>query len=330
MAPEISNTRNLAIDLVKIVAMTLVVALHTTRAYIDSYSLSDPSAVIYYTGVVAIPLFFMVSGYLLLGRDTISYHYSAKKIFSIIRFLLIFIILSWLPHVVFRGAGISELGEFLLDCILSRGFFGVLWYLVAMCIIYLLLPILNKIYQHRSSFIALCAVGLLMQNVAFLGNVTDFGEWNVPQTFRLWNWLTYFIIGGAMHHISLSRTLLKWAIFPLLLLTLIFILHFNSWMDVKLKLAEYDYASLIVMILSCACFLLIKGTKIKDSKIIKALSSLFLPVYVIHPYVINNLRVHAFMHGLGSWGGNLLVISALRFSTHQLDYYENSCGAKPV
>ena len=61
--PSITGTRNLSIDLVKIVAMCLVVALHTTYGFIKENSFEDVSFIIYNLGVIAIPLFFMVSGY---------------------------------------------------------------------------------------------------------------------------------------------------------------------------------------------------------------------------------------------------------------------------
>lgn len=75
------NTRNSSIDLIKTVAMLGVIALHTTHNYLgDSFNVSN---VMYETGVISIPLFFMVSGYLLLGRNNVNYRYVSHKIFGI-------------------------------------------------------------------------------------------------------------------------------------------------------------------------------------------------------------------------------------------------------
>lgn len=56
-----SKQRNLSIDLIKVIAMFAVIGLHTSKASED-WRIAN---IIYETDVVAIPLFFMVSGYLL-------------------------------------------------------------------------------------------------------------------------------------------------------------------------------------------------------------------------------------------------------------------------
>ena len=64
-------TRNNNIDLIKLYACICVVALHTI-----SKDLSSITTVIYYLSGVAVPLFFMSSGYFLLNRGEISIKYS--------------------------------------------------------------------------------------------------------------------------------------------------------------------------------------------------------------------------------------------------------------
>ena len=66
------NNRNLSIDLIKIIAMLSVVGLHSTCDFINPEKFGMAN-ILYRTFVVAIPLFFMVSGFLLLGRKNINY-----------------------------------------------------------------------------------------------------------------------------------------------------------------------------------------------------------------------------------------------------------------
>lgn len=75
---NITDTRKLLLDLIKIIAMCMVVCLHTTYQFICSNDI-DVSFILYNSSVVAIPLFFMVSGYLLLGRSNITYKYPIQK-----------------------------------------------------------------------------------------------------------------------------------------------------------------------------------------------------------------------------------------------------------
>lgn len=62
------QNRLLSLDLVKLVAMFGVVCLHTEMIFYD-----NPRAhFLYMTAVVAIPLFFMTSGYLLYGKTSVD------------------------------------------------------------------------------------------------------------------------------------------------------------------------------------------------------------------------------------------------------------------
>lgn len=89
------NKRNLQLDLIKLVAMCGVMCLHTQIWYIE-----NPIAHFFYvTAVVSIPLFFMTSGYLLLGKDNIDCRYSLRKILGIFRFVAIVTVF----FIFFRG-----------------------------------------------------------------------------------------------------------------------------------------------------------------------------------------------------------------------------------
>ena len=83
-----AQDRNLNLDLIKIIAMVFVVGLHTgTTFYIGNINVNR-----YYILTIcgtAIPLFFTVSGYLLLGRHNVGWKYSAKKIWGIVRFVFV-------------------------------------------------------------------------------------------------------------------------------------------------------------------------------------------------------------------------------------------------
>lgn len=74
--------RLLSLDFIKLFAMFGVICLHTEMNFYE-----NPLAqFLYMTAVVSIPLFFMTSGYLLYGKQSVDYHYSAHKIVGIFAF----------------------------------------------------------------------------------------------------------------------------------------------------------------------------------------------------------------------------------------------------
>ena len=85
--------RNQSVDLVKIIAMMGVMALHTCLGRTDSLS----GFVLSRSFGLSIPLFFMVSGYLMQGRK-IDWRYSVRKVVGILRFTFIICISYWIVH----------------------------------------------------------------------------------------------------------------------------------------------------------------------------------------------------------------------------------------
>ena len=95
------TSRNLSIDLIKIVAMFGVMCLHSTHSYSIHGQLCFAD-ILYESAVVSIPLFFMVSGYLLVGREKIDYKYAIRKVIGIMRFVSIIVFTFWLARSVYH------------------------------------------------------------------------------------------------------------------------------------------------------------------------------------------------------------------------------------
>ena len=279
--------RNLSIDLLKIVAMSLVVCLHTTHQFIGSAS-NDLSYVLYNLGVLAIPLFFMVSGYLLIGRDIeCGYRYVIKKIFRIIRFVALMVLIYWLYKSMKSTAfDIRELVDDFVGVIFQSGPFAVFWYLAAMCIIYILYPLINRLYTQK--FYAYCTLLLsllLLQNILFICNVTCGAEIQVIQTFRLWNWITFFMLGGVIHRMTYKTIIIYLLIvngLTLLPLMRLFYPYIGS------SYCEYFYSSIFVTSLTFLLIFFMSNVTIRSSKLITLTSGLFIPVYTLHIFVINH------------------------------------------
>lgn len=264
--------------------MSLVICLHTTGLYRSQseWSLSD---ILYNSGVVAIPLFFMVSGYLLIGRTDISYRYSLKKIIQIIRLVSILVALLWLYNCRIQGFHITTLFHNILNAFLGKGFFSVLWFLGSMCIIYLFYPVINYLYKKRTYYFSVLLILAIIQNYVFIITILGYGETHINQTFRIYNWLVYFMLGGIFKTIKIPRMLSAIFIVILYIPTLISIYIFNPY--INYSGCEYFYSSPLVICLSASIFYFIKSIKISNNKIVSSLSQLFLPVYTLQNFSLS-------------------------------------------
>lgn len=288
---ELGLRRDLSIDLIKIVSMFAVIGLHTFKAS-DEWRIAN---IFYDTGAVAIPLFFMVSGCLLFGRANIDWYYIKKKIRGIIRFVLILSLVVWfVKSFVSLQFSPIKFAKLFVGSFLQRGDLKVCWYLGAMAILYSSLPFLNQLYVNRRKLYLSLLVALFLLNiVVFIANIVTTGvpfEMRIIQTFRLWNWLFYFMLGGAIKNIEIN--LCHKTFYCLILLVLIVNVIFQESLKpiVGSPYCEYFYCSFVVILLSSMIFVCVHSVKIYSSKIIDVLSSLFLPVYVSHPFVIKGLE----------------------------------------
>ena len=295
-----TQERNLNLDFIKILAMVFVVGLHTgTRFYVGSIDINS-----YYRLTIcgsAIPLFFSVSGYLLLGRNNINWNYSAKKIWGIIRFVFVVCWIYWLIMLIITQEPYwDKLYKDPLGAFLMGGAFWQFWYFGAMNIIYFLYPILNKIYiEKQKAFICLFILITIICAIVYILNIITQGtfEEKIPQSLRIWNWLMYFCLGGAIKkypkHIGW-----KWvSFFAIAYCTqLVLVRPINPAM----MKADFNYSSPLTLLYIYCLFQALNRLNLNTIfKDIKWLSPLFLPVYTIHPFFIYNTQTfrHSFHAG---------------------------------
>ena len=253
-----------------------------------------------YISAIAIPLFFLVSGWLMIDKP-IGGGYLIRKIGRIFRFVTIISLIGavcsfWIPMLNYEGIGwgLKKIILIIINPYLQKGIFSVFWYLGAMIVIYALLPIFNLAYRKYGLiglyFIAVCL--FIIECFVFQLNVLyNFEERFVLQAFRIWNWLFYFIMGAIIkRRFSKNNLTIGWG----LPISLAFLYVLYAHMIIPLVHTwEYLYASPMCMLYSIIVFVYIVNIKISNKiliKIISFFSNLFLPVYALHIIILLCLR----------------------------------------
>ena len=280
------------IDICKIIAMFLVIILHTVCNGIKENQ-KDFSLLIYYFGTFAIPLFFMVNGYLQLNKVK-DYKYVLKKILNIFMVCIIWNIPIVIFKLVIEGESSNIISNVFLNYI-QKGFFWQFWFLGALILIYIFLPLIQKLFNKTDKYkfitILLIIVSSLVDlfniiNNNFLGN--DIIKNSIPQVFRIWTWLTYFFIGGLVRkNDPLKKVDNKKLIvitFVSLFVSVLYAYNFSNILYSNLY-AENLYDSFIVIVttfLIFNCFSRIQTS----NKLITDIGKLNMGVYIIHPTII--------------------------------------------
>ena len=302
--------RNINLDVLKIMACIGVVLLHTTMPGFKETGPWNYLTYLYYLGTYSIPVFFMVNGYLLLGKNEISYSYILQKIKWILVTVSIWTLIIWIYKRDFSQNPIKKV----LGSLLQRGYFFQFWFFGALILIYLCLPILKRFLKSKNRYLLVLS---LLVIIGFVLELTNYllqkpVQVYVIQTFRLWTWFFYYILGGFIAQFNLANlrscfknwmkvvTLVLLFISPFILYVLAKDIHHNLY-------AEYFYDSIFVKIVSLGFFLTVLTFDLNTDKNrwIIYISNQIMGVFIIHTFV---MKVWEKLVGFSFAGAYLLFL----------------------
>ena len=285
------KVRNINLDLLKVLACVGVVLLHTTMGGFKDTGSWNLLTYLYYLGTYSIPLFFMVNGYLLLGKREITSHYILQKVKWILITVSSWNIIVWLFKRDFTVNPIKKI----VDSLIQKGYFFQFWFFGALILIYLCLPILSKFLNSKRRYLYILALLIVIGFIVELANIFFQRplQTHVMQTFRLWTWFFYYILGGYIAQFNVDNLKYRfknWMKIVSMLLVLIspIILFFLAKNTYHNLFAEYFYDILFVKFTSLGIFLMVLTLSLNEngSKWIVSLSNQTMGVFVIHTYVI--------------------------------------------
>lgn len=300
--------KDINLDLLKVIACVGVVLLHTEMGGFKETGSWNFSTYLYYLGTYSIPLFFIVNGYLLLGKKEITYSYILQKVKWILITVLLWTLIVWLFKRDFSVNPIKKL----IGSLVQKGYFFQFWFFGALILIYICLPVLKQFLNSKRSYLyflsVLLVIGLIFEltNIVLQMPIQAY----VIQTFRLWTWLFYYILGGFISQFdknTIKNGFKRWmkVIAVLLLLVSPFILFFIAKTTYYNFFAEYFYDILLVKVVSVGIFLTIFSLVLNENsnKWIIFLSNQTMGIFIIHTYI---MKVWEKLFGFSFMGSYLL------------------------
>ncbi|MEE3343571.1 MAG: acyltransferase family protein [Bacilli bacterium] len=310
-------SRDYNIDWLKNIAIYLVIILHLLCNGVNKNGF-DISLTLYYTGVFAIPLLFMISGYLHLKKEN-DYNYVIKKILKIL-----FICFTWnlIPFIysLFIKHKYISIFYLIISSFSQEGTFWHFWFLGSLIILYLFLIPLQKLIKKYNVYkiitLLLLVTCITINIITIYSNFKGLGitKSKVTQSLRIWIWLLYYMIGGIMTKIDYKKINNKKRLYILtiimIIITIVYELLFCNILYSS-KFAENFYDSIIVMITSSLIFISFK-TLIIDKKHYSTYLQYNMGIYIIHIFIINFLTpLHLFNNNYINifWSIIILLIS---------------------
>ncbi len=298
------NETILWIDLIRVVAIFLVVMIHVSGQLTNAWGKIPEAQWIIadsYGGMarVAVPLFFMISGYLLLPRsESLSFFYAKRMT----RILIPFVVWSLIYLGWYCGNHPNTCTPSLAwDLLLRQGTYYHLWFLYSLLSIYLILPVLRLMIRpdiDKRILWYLIVLWLIFQPI--LTTAHKFWDFSIKLSAPLaTGFVCFFVFGYLLGEITLSRIRIVLSAIVWLTCTLITIIgtYLFTRASGQFDGFFYDFVSLNVILASGAAFLLLRWISEKKPftfpnvhTLTRILATSAFGIYLIHVLVIEILR----------------------------------------
>lgn len=281
--------REYGVDLLKIMACVGVVSLHTING-----SLGIINRVVTLICSLSIPIFFMCSGYVMFLKKSISYRYVVKKVIKILVICYLWEMIHAILYFLYYHQIRNFVKSFFLD-FLQKGLFFHFWFLGSLIILYVILPILREIEKrtprlYLGLIIFLGAICVCIDGISvFIGEQLNL---LIIQTFRLWIWLFYYMLGGfiAAHNENINIWTSKRKNFCVVIVLFLaiawqWVIGMSCFQGI---LVEGFYGSLPVIMATICTFLFVYKANLNNALIslLKRGISCIMGVYIVHPFVL--------------------------------------------
>ncbi len=309
-------------DLIRVVAIFLVVVIHVSGQLTNVWGQipTDQWMIANIYGSIArisVPLFFMMSGYLLLPRTESLRSFYTKRMPKVV---LPFIFWSVIYLTVFCGGQPATCTPgFLWQYItLQRTYFH-LWFLYSLISIYFILPVLRLMIRpetDRKVLWYLIGLWLIFQPGWAITSQFFHFEINMRSPIAS-GFLPYFVLGYLLGTIELSpsRTILSAATFLVGTAITIFGTYLMTASSGKFNGFFYDFVSIGVIMASAASMLLLRRLgetqrfmSPRMQSVTRSLATVSFGIYLIHVLIIGGLgilHVNTFM-GYALWSAPLV------------------------
>lgn len=304
------------IDLIRVVAVFQVILIHLSYVIFFKDDLLSPNwvAANFYDSIsrMGVPLFFMVSGFLLLGKSEPISQFFRKRFVKVgIPTFFWSVFYLYLSVEAYSNGKMSPIavGLSMLKSIYLGNVEIHMWFLYVLIGIYLAVPILRLYVSaatHRDLlyFVILWFVATAMFDLAH--RIT--GLESVIEIPVVSGYIGYFVLGYLISGVQLSRRGMILCIMGILASFTVTIFGTNllSANSGPIDTFFYSYFNPTTILASICGFLLLKylGTNLGGaSKIIRTFSASAFGIYLIHIYVIVLLRRGTFGYRIYSWMG---------------------------
>ena len=298
------KNRNFGLDLVKILACILVISLHVLTPTSLAVKSNIFNSSFYYSGTIAIPIFFMASSYFVLNKQSISFSYVFRRIIDIFSIIIGWVLFYsiWQLFVKHNFVFLEELkGTAFINT--SSNHFYHFWFFWALIFVLMISPLLWYILHHDfkgylflTFMLTLICIGIDVS----LHFYNSANIRNIPQIFRIYLYIEYYLLGGLIGNIRfikikeyVKRHVILTSLITIFLYFMLIIYSIWNRNVIHWVYAEANYGNVLVIITSTLILTIFSVIDPKNKNLIEFIIPSTMGIYMIHPFFINKLmKIH--------------------------------------
>ena len=292
-------------ELLKIVLIIMVIALHYFNAEkgggLGNVNKGTLNFYIMHLGesacIVSVNAFVIITGYFSCKKEEINIS-KVIKLFSLTIFYAIFF---YLIVILFNKVSISfeTIKEFIFNCFNY-------WFLVIYCILYLLIPYINKLI---SSLTERQLKNLLIINILFfyLWPTVFTGVTLIDGGYGIVNFINLYLIGAYIRLYRNQNIKKRYSLLIYILCTII-----TFFISLFFRGRAWKYVSIVNLIGSIALFEIFKSIKLDENKFINALASYTFAIFTIHVNTfITQWLYRELFHSKEYWNDSKMILNLI-------------------
>lgn len=320
------NSRIAWPDMLRVLAIFQVILIHVGAPIIFNEELPHSywMAANFYESISrsCVPIFFMISGYLLLGSNepiTVFFRKRFSKVGIPVIVWTIAYLVSLQPAYRDGSMNVLEIGLSMAKTVFTGQYPVHLWFIYTLLGLYLVVPILRVLVSANPSILKYFLVLWLLANPFFslferISNATMTSDLRI---FLAQGYIGYLILGYVLGQMNPSPRV-GWAgliTFLASALTIYFKTDVLSSQAQYPTIYYYDYLHFAVILMAVGFFLWIKSLNHiisgKNTTLLRQLSEATFGIYLIHMFVFDWLRDGWFGFELYAWMADPLYMIPL-------------------
>ena len=277
------KNREYAFDILRVISMIMVVTVHVSNVYSRSFGIISNKSFLFSLlfntiSRISVPIFFMISGTLLVDREFNKEKYF-KRIKKYILLILVWDIIYLVWEYLYLGVTYNNLYKLIVQPYRAH-----LWFLYSILLLYITQPIMKLVLDksNRVVKILLLLIWIIFSSLSILNRT-------IADYFTIFSYIGYFILGKYIYDYIKEHDLRKYNL--LFILSIILSISISIFLNYNASLRHnsfynlfFAYRTPFIIISSISFFILVCSNYRKNSipKIIELVSELSLGVYLIH------------------------------------------------